>query len=1178
MPADDTSPSSLPPSGAPPQRTSGGGMKWTPPSPEHLQRMLPAYDVFSMLGHGGMGAVYKARQKSLDRMVAIKILPPEAADDEAQFIARFQNEARTMAKMNHPAIVGAYDFGETSEGQLYFVMEFVDGTDVAQMIKSQGRLPPDHALAITAHVCDALDYAHNHGVIHRDIKPANILINREGAVKVADFGLAKLDDPSITSGLTKSNMAMGTPDFVAPEVLALGVTVDHRADLYAIGVMLYQMLTGEIPRGMFRLPSQRVGSDPRFDAIISKAMESDRETRYQTAREIRHDLDRILTTPMVQAGDEQGSAAVPERSLPQKPVAHAPHRPGGGNAGTPHYQDAATPHSRGHNQKKSSTGLYLGLAATVAAIGAAVFLLSSGKKEAPKPVAHEKQAVANVTPVSQPPKTKTPKPAPVAPTSRVPLTAPVPALTAKAVEVLPVLVLEQDVVYGDWKMQSDGLVYRGRKGKVHSRVELPFVCSGSYVIEAEVSTVPTPGDLVFHLPYAKESAAGHDDISFMVDHGSVQRAGFAYFEGKSTGDIKNPAWVDMAAPLGHKSRLTVKVELKKPGRIAFSAWRDGKPLVGWEGDRSLTTGAANVWRPNNQPCFAIGTTLDGTVFHRIRVEALDGEIKWLRDPATVAKVQGAPMPAPGTTPPAAPAMTPDVPAAPASTDPISAKLANMEKTFLDAYEKQIGAGHKAAVADLNEKFTAALDRTIATVSQAGKLDEALALRNEKTLIGTSGTVPEEDAPDTPASLQALRKTYRATMATLLANRDKNAAPLHVAYDRALAAYQDELTKTQKLDDATRVKAVRDALAARLPQTAAPVAPVSTTAPSKPASATQKPTPTVANEGGSSWRRSAEWVLSRGGGVTILDDTKGKPRRSTVADVKDLPAGKFEVVEIRLDMERNPSDATATMDEEMRVLSGLKSVEKVVLSHVPINGSGLVNLKAMRSLGTLDLSGTNVTDEALASLSGLTGLTELNLDSTAITDAGVKHLAPLTNLKMLDLSSRGVTGTTLGALAGCTSLTELYFGGAKRGETAVTDEGLRALATANLKNLKTLGIHSMAMTDAGLAHLTGMKLKELILNGYRPGGAGLKSVAQISTLEGLTLGGTELTDADIAVLPQLTSLTRMLVYEWHITDAGLKVLESMPLLRTVGWSKAKVTAAGTDALQKVRPNLKVTRGK
>ncbi|OYW70642.1 MAG: hypothetical protein B7Z37_30090, partial [Verrucomicrobia bacterium 12-59-8] len=280
------------------QPPQDGAVQWTPPAPEHLQAMLPQYEQWEMIGCGGMGAVYKARQMSLDRLVAIKVLPPQVADDEGDYAQRFKNEARTMAKLNHTAIVAVYDFGETRDGLLYIVMEYIDGTDVAKMITAQGKLPVDHALAITAHVCDALAYAHEHGVIHRDIKPANILINMEGAVKVADFGLASVHDPAGTHGASPDGLTLGTPDYVAPEVLIIAMPVDGRADLYAVGVMLYNMLTGKIPRGSFQMPSQRVGCDTRYDAIVRKAMENDVARRYQTAREIRRDLDQILTVPV----------------------------------------------------------------------------------------------------------------------------------------------------------------------------------------------------------------------------------------------------------------------------------------------------------------------------------------------------------------------------------------------------------------------------------------------------------------------------------------------------------------------------------------------------------------------------------------------------------------------------------------------------------------------------------------------------------------------------------------------------------------------------------------------------------------------------------------------------------------------------------------------------------------
>ncbi|MFN7560846.1 MAG: bifunctional serine/threonine-protein kinase/formylglycine-generating enzyme family protein, partial [Prosthecobacter sp.] len=283
-----------------------------------------------MLGRGGMGAVYMGRQTALDRPVAIKILSGALEEGDHGFTERFKNEARAMARLNHPGIVGVYDFGQTGTGLLYIVMEYVDGTDVAKMIAKDGRLHTEHAMAITAHVCDALAYAHERGIIHRDIKPANIMVGYDGVVKVADFGLAKVNTSGATSGLTQSNVVMGTLHYMAPEALMLGNAVDHRADIYAVGVMLYQMLTGKIPQGMFELPSLQVkGLDPRYDGIIAKALREDRDKRYGRAVELRHDLDAILTQPVVKVEEHasQAPAALNTQARPKRPGGAQPYRP-----------------------------------------------------------------------------------------------------------------------------------------------------------------------------------------------------------------------------------------------------------------------------------------------------------------------------------------------------------------------------------------------------------------------------------------------------------------------------------------------------------------------------------------------------------------------------------------------------------------------------------------------------------------------------------------------------------------------------------------------------------------------------------------------------------------------------------------------------------------------------------
>ena len=303
--------------------------------------MLPQYEILGILGRGGMGAVYKGRQAKLDRIVAIKVLPETftKGDDQLNFVKRFEQEAKAMAKLDHPAILSDYDFGETAEGELYFVMEFVDGMDIHQYLKLHGgKLPQEHALSICAHVLDALEYAHAHGIVHRDIKPANILLNREGRIKIADFGLAKKFGDHADAeapALTMSNVAVGTPDFVAPEALDRDQVPDHRADLYAVGVMLYQMLTGKLPRGNYQMPSElNPEIDPRLDEIVSTAMAADPDYRYGSAGAVRADLDLVLSSPLarVAAGEPSGAvkAVVPVttslrgKKAPPKPASKTP--------------------------------------------------------------------------------------------------------------------------------------------------------------------------------------------------------------------------------------------------------------------------------------------------------------------------------------------------------------------------------------------------------------------------------------------------------------------------------------------------------------------------------------------------------------------------------------------------------------------------------------------------------------------------------------------------------------------------------------------------------------------------------------------------------------------------------------------------------------------------------------
>ena len=303
---------------------------FNPPSVAELAAKFPQLEILELIGKGGMGAVYKARQRQLDRVVALKILPPGIGDDPA-FAERFAREAKALAKLNHPGIVTIYDFGR-ADGLFYFFMEFVDGVNLRQLLHA-GRISAREALAIVPQICDALQFAHDQGIVHRDIKPENILLDRRGRVKVADFGLAKLvgvgNEPRVGAGtnagspvLTGSGKVMGTPNYMAPEQAEHPDEVDNRADIYALGVVFYQMLTGELPGKKIAPPSTKVQMDVRLDEIVLRALEKNPELRYRQVSEVKTCVETIAATPP--AGSRREEAQTEKTEIAnQKPAMEA---------------------------------------------------------------------------------------------------------------------------------------------------------------------------------------------------------------------------------------------------------------------------------------------------------------------------------------------------------------------------------------------------------------------------------------------------------------------------------------------------------------------------------------------------------------------------------------------------------------------------------------------------------------------------------------------------------------------------------------------------------------------------------------------------------------------------------------------------------------------------------------
>ncbi|MEM1450727.1 MAG: protein kinase [Planctomycetota bacterium] len=302
-------------------------------APEVVDARLDAYDVQVLLGRGGMGAVYRARHRKLDRMVAIKVLRPDAAgivEDAAAFAERFEREARVLAKLDHPNIVRIHDYGQSGGDTpfFYLVLEYVEGATLRDLL-SQGRLSAREALDLAPQICDALQAAHDVGVVHRDVKPENILVDAAGRVRIADFGLAKLRGADPTAmGITRTDQVFGTAHYMAPEQMRASGQVDHRADLFSLGVVLYEMLTGELPLGRFAPPSATAAEAARLDPVVLKALENDPDARYQAARELQRDVESaptasptapVVTRPLARTASDDARESVRRGAQPIPP-------------------------------------------------------------------------------------------------------------------------------------------------------------------------------------------------------------------------------------------------------------------------------------------------------------------------------------------------------------------------------------------------------------------------------------------------------------------------------------------------------------------------------------------------------------------------------------------------------------------------------------------------------------------------------------------------------------------------------------------------------------------------------------------------------------------------------------------------------------------------------------------
>ena len=294
------------------------------------------YRLDARIGAGGMSLVYRAFDTVLERQVAIKLMHRDIAADSDQ-LERFRREARAVAQLNHPHIVGVIDAGEDGPGGAFIVLEYVEGETLKDRIRRHGRLPVSEAVAYAIEIARALGAAHAQGIVHRDVKPQNVLIDEEGSAKVTDFGIARTLDQE---GLTADGRVLGTTDYVSPEQ-ALGGDVNGQSDLYSLGIVLFEMLTGDVPftgdnqvavamkhvrEALPDVQVRRSEVSSALAAIVDRATAKDLAVRYADDAELCADLEEVLTIEIARSGQATGEATAVLRTLPSRTQRRVPQR------------------------------------------------------------------------------------------------------------------------------------------------------------------------------------------------------------------------------------------------------------------------------------------------------------------------------------------------------------------------------------------------------------------------------------------------------------------------------------------------------------------------------------------------------------------------------------------------------------------------------------------------------------------------------------------------------------------------------------------------------------------------------------------------------------------------------------------------------------------------------------
>jgi len=798
-------------------KSAKDGSNWTQfvaPSPDELNELLPQFEVIELVGQGGMGAVYKARQMKLDRIVALKLLPPFDDDDQHHFAERFEREAQAMARLNHPNIVTVHDYGETDRDHRYFVMEYVDGSDLHTLIQG-GQLTVKHALGWMPYICAAIRYAHEKEVIHRDIKPANVLISSEGEVKVGDFGLAKLvGSQKLERSITRTQVSMGTPDYAAPEALEEGANVDHRADIYSLGVLFYEMLTGKVPRGAWSPPSALKDLDVRLDQIIIKAMQPDPAHRYQSVAQIEEALSQLRNVPrMVVPRTIKKDKSIP---LPTE------------QDDKPKVKVTQSSQSSAGKTKKKSGGAAAGAAivGVMALVGIVLFVLSQAKKSptdiTPAGSLTEETTVVPAVPFT-PPEDTTTEPQPPEMQPATPDKAPRPQGPDAAPDPgegwVDLLALDSSGIWsrGQWEKQG-ALGMRISDGAFPAGLRFPQETAPNYEAEFVLQKARKPGPLAILLPIGDRTVALAMGSRTRGSGPNARDTGFmtlAQVDGHGALDSKNPTLTQVPFETTETHRVRVRV-VTKGDRASVLAFLDDNEALRWSGrqdqlslDREWTLKMGQGKSTNTLSLI----TMSPMGLREGRLKTLGNNVD-LDKPLKAEVVDKPNDPKKPNKPPKD--TEPD-------TDPTSMadmSVAELRLKELEAqYDAEILASAETPFVEtldtLNTYYQNYLGELVTKGTEAG--DDLLKTQAEEELARLESGIPMEpvDPVGMHQEVTSLRDVYRQRLETMEEDRDEALLPILRAKLADLATLRQEMVALEDTAGEALVTPVMDELAAKI---------------------------------------------------------------------------------------------------------------------------------------------------------------------------------------------------------------------------------------------------------------------------------------------------------------------------------------------------------------------------